>query len=99
MNGNWGVNFGAGGVWLVSLALMIVVLVDMSKRPEWAFQRAGSSKNTWLLLVILFTVCCNVVGLILSIVYLVSIKPKVEAAQAAGPPGGAVGGYPPPPPR
>ena len=74
------------GVYLVvivgSLAMMVVALVDIVRRPEWQWKLAGQEKLLWLLLVILV----NIVA-IPSLIYWLSVRKKllaVEAAAAAG---------------
>jgi hypothetical protein len=76
---------------VVSVALSIWALVDAISRPDWAFQAAGSNKTLWVVLeAIGFFIC----GLVLSLIYLLAIRPKVAAAQR-GTRGGSVGGSPP----
>ena len=95
------------GLWLLfgiaSLVIVIVAAVDASRHPDWAWQRAGQSKALWIILPIVLLVACGIVGGILGLVYLLSIKPKVVAAEQSGPQGGygpppGYGQPPPPPP-
>ena len=65
---------------LVPLGLAIWAVIDIAQRPESAFQAAGQSKTTWLLLVILLTLFCGLPGAVLALIYLFAIRPKVAAA-------------------
>lgn len=101
---------GLLGIWLVvgigSLVLVIIAAVDASRHPDWAWQRSGNNKVLWIVLPIVLLLLCGFVGGIVALVYLLSIKPKIVAAeQQGGPPTGygepgAGGGWaaPPPPP-
>jgi hypothetical protein len=99
--------------WLIfgigSLVIVIMAAVDASRHPDWAWRQAGQNKMLWIILPIVLLVACGIVGGILGLVYLLSIKPKVVAAEQQGPPpgwGAGPGGYgqqpgwgtPPPPP-
>jgi hypothetical protein len=66
-------------VALVGLVIPIWALVDAISRPGAAFTAAGSSKGMWLALILVFWIFTGVVGFILSIVYLASIRPRVSA--------------------
>lgn len=67
-----------GPIWL---GLQIWAIYDVATRPDWVWPAANVDKTTWLILSIVGLAVCG----ILSIVYLVSIRPRVQAAQAQGP--------------
>jgi hypothetical protein len=82
-----GVIFGADGliillVVVVTLVIPIWALIDSISRPSRAFAAAGSSKGMWIALIVLFWLFTGIVGVILSIVYLASIRPRVKAVMA-----------------
>jgi hypothetical protein len=89
---------------LASLGLVIWAVVDAASRPDWAWLQSGQSKGLWIALPIVLLLFCGIVGAILAVVYLASIRPQVMAAEQSGgggygygsPPGG-YGGPPPPP--
>jgi hypothetical protein len=95
-------------IGLASLGAVIWGSIDAGSHPDWAWQQAGQSKVTWILLQVVLLILCGVVGAIFSIVYFTAIRPKVIAAeQGGGGPGygygappSSYGGYsaPPPPP-
>jgi hypothetical protein len=68
----------------IPLALSLWGIVDNATRPEWAFIQAHQNKPLWLVLQIVGFFLC--LGWIVSIVYLLSVRPKVAAAQAYGGP-------------
>jgi hypothetical protein len=65
---------------LVALVIPIWALVDSISRPSGAFTAAGSSKGMWIALIVLFWFFTGIIGVILSVVYLASIRPRVKAA-------------------
>jgi hypothetical protein len=79
-----GAIFGVDGlivlvIALVTLFIPIWALIDSISRPTGAFAAAGSSKGLWIALIVLFWLFTGIVGVILSIVYLASIRPRVKA--------------------
>jgi Protein of unknown function (DUF2510)/Phospholipase_D-nuclease N-terminal len=73
-------------LWVVvvfgSIALFVIALVDIVRRPDWQWKIAHQEKTLWLLLVILV----NFLG-IPALIYWFKIRPKlivVEKAAAAG---------------
>ena len=82
-----GVIFGVDGLIVVVVAVVTLVipiwaLVDSISRPSGAFAAAGSSKGMWITLIVLFWLFTGIVGVILSVVYLASIRPRVKAVMA-----------------
>ena len=76
--------FGLDGLIILIIALVALVipiwaLVDSISRPSGAFSAAGSSKGLWVALIVVFWFFTGIVGVILSIVYLASIRPRVKA--------------------
>ena len=60
---------GGFGVWLWAL-------IDAARRPDWAYAASYSSKTMWIVLI-------AVLGFIPAIIYLLAIRPKVQAAEGA----------------
>ena len=82
-----GAIFGVDGVIILMIALVTMVipiwaLVDAISRPSGAFVAAGSSKGMWIALIVLFWLFTGIIGVILSVVYLASIRPRVRAVMA-----------------
>lgn len=82
------------GFGLLGLVLSIWAIADIASKPQWAFQAAGHSKGLWLGLEIVGLFVC---GLVLSLVYLLAIRPGVVRAGGGGYGGGGyAGGWSPP---
>lgn len=64
-------------VSLAGLALLIVALVDLVKRPADAWARSGHNQLVWALIVVF-------VGFIGPILYLLIARPALDSAPAAG---------------
>jgi hypothetical protein len=67
-------------VWFLiiigSLAMMILALVDIVRRPEWQWKLAGQEKVLWLLLVILVNFLA-----IPSLIYWFNIRKKLKIVE------------------
>lgn len=64
----------------VPLALSLWALLDAARRPEWAWALAGRRRVVWLA-AILFGAMVLVAGLVVSVAYLVRVRPEVAAAE------------------
>jgi hypothetical protein len=79
----WIGRFGFGGLFfLAPLVLGIVALVDAIGRPEPVWKRAGQERTLWIVLIAVGLVLC-VVGAIIDIVYLATIRPALVRADGA----------------
>jgi hypothetical protein len=67
-------------IGLVGFGIPIWAIVDAASRPSGAFSAAGSSKAMWISLIVIFWLITGIVGLILAVVYLASIRPRVRAS-------------------
>jgi hypothetical protein len=56
-------------------------LLDAARRPEWAWALAGRRRVVWLA-AILFGALVVVVGLVVSTVYLVRVRPALAAVES-----------------
>lgn len=63
---------------IVFLCTSIWALIDAAVRPREAFVAVGDSKALWITLIAVFTLALGIVGFILALVYLLSIRPKVR---------------------
>jgi hypothetical protein len=66
-------------VALIGLVVPVWAVADAASRPSAAFAAAGSSKGLWITLVIVFWLVTGIIGFVLAIVYLASIRPRVRA--------------------
>ncbi|MBM3674611.1 MAG: hypothetical protein FJW88_06575 [Actinobacteria bacterium] len=74
--------FIAAGI--TTLVLAIVVVVDTGRHPEAVWAQAGQNRIVWIVLPLVLLVVCGVASLVVSIVYLTSIKKKLIAIEEAG---------------
>ncbi len=63
---------------IVFLGVSIWAIIDAASRPSEAFVAVRESKAMWLTLIAVFTLSLFVVGFILALVYLLTIRPKVK---------------------
>jgi hypothetical protein len=71
------------GGGLIPFALTVWALIDSQTRPDAAWLQTGQSKQVWLVLLIVGLFFC-LVGLVASIVYLATVRPKLQAATPVG---------------
>lgn len=70
---------------LTGLPLVMWGIIDAASRPDWAWQQAGQTKLLWILLPAITFMALGCVAIPVSLVYLLTIRPKVaQAQQAAG---------------
>jgi hypothetical protein len=77
--------FGIGGLLIVLVATLVLpvwAVIDAAIRPSSAFKAAGSSKPLWITLIVVSWFLTGLIGMILSVVYLVSIRRRVKAVTA-----------------
>ncbi|MDP9452377.1 MAG: hypothetical protein M3P97_03085 [Actinomycetota bacterium] len=66
---------------LVPLGISLWGILDAAARSDGAWQQAGQSKILWIALQVVGIFLFVVVGLAVSVFYLVAIRPKVSAAE------------------
>jgi hypothetical protein len=66
-------------VLVVGLVVPVWAIVDAASRPSGAFSAAGSSKTMWIVLIVVGWLVTGLIGVVLAIVYLASIRPRVRA--------------------
>jgi hypothetical protein len=71
--------FGMVTVGIAAFAVSIWAIVDAATQPDPAWQAIGSSKALWIALIAVFTFACGIVGFVLAIVYLTSLRPRLRA--------------------
>jgi hypothetical protein len=64
----------------IPLGISLWALLDAARRPEWAWALAGRRRVVWMF-VIMFGVLSVIGGLVVSLYYLLSIRPKIAAAE------------------
>lgn len=79
-----------------SIGLAIWAIVDAARRPDWQFEATGQNKVLWIVLPAAGAAMCQLVSLVSALIYLLSIRKKLDAA--VPPPYGYQPGYLPPGP-
>lgn len=67
-------------VLVVGLAIPLWAIIDAASRSSGAFLAARSSKALWISLILAGWLLTGIVGSVLAIFYLASIRPRVRAA-------------------
>jgi len=67
-------------VLAIPLALSVWALLDAARRPAWAWSLAGRSQAMWIGACGL-GILVMVVGLFVSLTYLIRIRPEIAAAE------------------
>jgi len=82
-------------VAVAAVGLSVWTLVDASRRPDQQFAAAGVDRTQWIVLASVGLAVCQPVGLVVAIIYLTSIRRRLDAVAWSGwPPSPA--GWPPP---
>jgi len=68
-------------VGVLPLGLSIWALLDCARRPPWAWSFAGKSQLAWLG-AICFGVLLLIFGVVISLWYLIRIRPMIAAVEA-----------------
>jgi hypothetical protein len=64
----------------IPLALSVWALLDCARRPAWAWALAGRSQLVWMA-TILCGVLCVIPGMVISLWYLLKVRPDIAAAE------------------
>jgi hypothetical protein len=67
-------------VFAVPLALTVWALLDAARRPQWAWALADRSQAAWMA-GIMFSAFTVLGGLVVSLVYLLKIRPTIAGAE------------------
>lgn len=83
-------NLGAPELVILLAFLSLVVLpvwavVDALQATDGQWAAIGQQRTVWVALLAIGTLCAGPVGLVLAIVYLLSVRPKLAAARTTGP--------------
>jgi hypothetical protein len=67
-------------VLCIPLAISVWALLDCARRPQWAWALAGRRQVVWMT-AILFGILCAGLGVVVSIWYLIRVRPVIAAAE------------------
>jgi hypothetical protein len=65
-------------VSIVFLVFPVWSLADAVMRTPQDFDRIGQSRTTWIVLLLLGVFCFGILGAVLGIYYLLSVRPKLQ---------------------
>lgn len=71
---------GVTAVVAAPLALSVLALLDAARRPAWAWALAGRAQVAWIAIILFGTILVPL-GLVISTVYLVRIRPRLAATE------------------
>jgi hypothetical protein len=74
------VTIGVIALVAAPLAWSVAALLDAARRPEWVWALAGRARVLWMLLV-LFGVAVLPLGIVVSSIYLLRIRPELRDAE------------------
>ncbi len=66
----------------IAIGIPAWAIVNAARHSDASFQRIGSHKTRWIVALSLLTVFVNFIGVVTSIVYLASIRPRLKMAEA-----------------
>jgi len=68
----------------IALGVPVWAIVDAAGHLNEAYQQIGSHKITWIVLLVALTLLFNPIGIIGSVVYLASVRPRLRNVDKAG---------------
>jgi hypothetical protein len=80
----------------VAIGIPLWAIIDAARRSDISFQRIGSDKTRWIVLLVVLSVFLNLAGIVASVVYLTTTRKRLQKAVSAPPID--VNGTPPGPP-
>jgi uncharacterized membrane protein len=78
---NLGREFVILGVLFVPAAIVLWGVIDAATKPAVAWERVGQSQTVWIVVLVVGLLLLWL-GMILSIYYLVSVRPKLKLAMS-----------------
>jgi hypothetical protein len=67
------------GMSLMSLVFPIWGIIDAAQRPDSQWKGVGASRTMWIVLMAVFLFLCAPIGAVISIYYLVSLRPRLSS--------------------
>jgi hypothetical protein len=69
--------------FVIALGVPIWAVIDAAGHSTGAYQQIGSNKVRWIVLLVVLTLVFNVAGIIASVVYLATVRPRLRDVDAA----------------
>ncbi len=70
-------------VAVAAVGLSVWMVVDASRRPDHQFASAGVDRTLWIVLASVGLMLCQPLGLVASIIYFTSVRPRLDAIPPA----------------
>ncbi len=64
----------------IAIGIPLWAIIDAARRPANSFQQIGSDKTRWIVILVVLSVFLNLGGVVASIVYLASARPRLQKA-------------------
>jgi hypothetical protein len=64
----------------VALGIPLWAIIDAARRSESSFQQIGSDKTRWIVVLVVLSVFLNLVGIVVSVVYLTTTRQRLRRA-------------------
>jgi DUF1707 SHOCT-like domain/Protein of unknown function (DUF2516) len=62
----------------IAIGIPLWAIIDAARRPANSFQQIGSDKTRWIVIIAVLSVFFNLGGVVASIVYLASARPRLQ---------------------
>jgi DUF1707 SHOCT-like domain/Protein of unknown function (DUF2516) len=67
---------------LIAVGIPLWAIVDAARRSASSFQQIGSDKTRWIVILVVLSVFFNLGGVVASIIYLTSARPRLQKASS-----------------
>ena len=67
---------------IIGIGVPLWGIIDAAQRSPESFQRVGSDRTRWIVVIAVLAVFLNLAGVIASIVYLTSVRPRLRRSSA-----------------
>jgi hypothetical protein len=69
----------------VAIGIPLWAIIDAARRSNSSFQRIGSDKTRWIVILVVLSVFLNIGGVVASAVYLTTTRPRLRRAGSSPP--------------
>lgn len=70
---------------VVGIGIPLWAIIDAARRTDTSFQQIGSGKTRWIVILVVLSVFFNIGGVIASVVYLTTTRPRLQKAGSSPP--------------
>ena len=67
---------------VIAIGIPLWAIIDAARRPTISFHQIGSDKTRWIVILVVLSVFFNLGGVVASIVYLASARPRLQKASS-----------------